>query len=238
MAASSSQRATNQIPSLMAKAAPGAPTARSPKALATEGAAEQRRQKKRAEALLALIARRKLSIVEDFYDIGEALREILDHSLYAALGFASFAALLDAHDVMSDRQARKLIGITRQLTREQALAFGQEKADALIAYAAATPAPDSARFLLEDSATINGVPLAETSANEIKRAAKSVRAEAERARPASPEERALARSRREALRAVKANIARWKLRGVTTELHGDEVVVRLPLKAALKLAKE
>jgi hypothetical protein len=37
-----------------------------------------------------LIARRKQTITEAFYDIGEALREISRKKLYGALGFASF----------------------------------------------------------------------------------------------------------------------------------------------------
>lgn len=42
---------------------------------------------------LALVRRRVTEVVEGFYDIGEALREILDHKLYAAAGHASLEAL-------------------------------------------------------------------------------------------------------------------------------------------------
>jgi hypothetical protein len=44
--------------------------------------------KRRGHALLALIERRKDRITEDFYDIGEALRELLNNKLYVALGYA------------------------------------------------------------------------------------------------------------------------------------------------------
>lgn len=46
--------------------------------------------------LLALVRRRASEVVEGFYDIGEALREILDHKLYAAAGSKSLEALVES----------------------------------------------------------------------------------------------------------------------------------------------
>src|SRR4051812_3414055 len=67
--------------------------------------------RKRAEALLAEITRRLLSIAEDFYDIGQALLELKKKSLFVALGYKSFAEMLGARGVMSITQANKLIRV-------------------------------------------------------------------------------------------------------------------------------
>lgn len=63
--------------------------------------------KRRAEALLAGIARRKVRISEDFYEIGLSLSELLKKKLYFALGHGSFEEMLKAHDVMSWSRAQK-----------------------------------------------------------------------------------------------------------------------------------
>jgi hypothetical protein len=110
------------------------------------------RNKARLAELLALIRRRMMEVVEGFYDIGEALREIVDHKLYGALDHASLGALLKAEGLVSLRQAAKLIAVVRKVPREQALLLGQERAYALVAYTGATPEPDSPAQLLAEGA--------------------------------------------------------------------------------------
>jgi hypothetical protein len=72
----------------------------------------------RAEDLLALIGRRKENIVDAFYDIREALKEILDRKLYLALKQPSFDELIAARSVVGRTQAYKLIAVARELPRD------------------------------------------------------------------------------------------------------------------------
>ena len=136
----------------------------------------------RAEALLSEIARRKGRIAEDFYEIGEALRELSRKKLYAALGHATFAEMLSARNVMSTTQARKLIALVSSVPREKALAAGSEKAALLVDYAKATAEPDTAEWLLDHGRLPDGKKVSDASTREIAEAAKTARAEQGRTR--------------------------------------------------------
>ncbi|MBK6531586.1 MAG: hypothetical protein IPF99_18850 [Deltaproteobacteria bacterium] len=117
--------------------------ARSGLIVATKAAALAANRKKLA-SLEGLIRRRLATVVESFYDVGVALREILEKKLYAVKGHASLADYLTATKLVSLTQAEKLIAIVRRVPREEAMAAGQERAYALIALADATPEPDTA----------------------------------------------------------------------------------------------
>lgn len=133
---------------------------------------------RRAEDLLALIERRKAAIAESFYEIGEALRELLRKKLYAALGYASFDAMLEARGVIGATQARKLIQIVSSVSLRTALELGPEKAFALVRYAAATPEPDTPQTLIEGGAKIGKANAGDASVKEIVEATRRVRAKA------------------------------------------------------------
>jgi hypothetical protein len=131
--------------------------------------------KKRAEALLDLIARRAERIAEDFYEIGKALKELLQKRLYVALGYASFAAMLEARGVLSETQARKLIEVVSRVPLATALKLGPEKAFAMVKYTDATPEPDTPELLLQGGAMIGGKAAAEASKRDIEEATKKLR---------------------------------------------------------------
>ncbi len=139
--------------------------------------------KARAESLLAEIGRRKERIVEDFYEIGVALRELAKKELFRALGFPSFEAMLGARDVMSSTTARRLIQLVSTMSRDEAITYGQEKALALLDYAKATPAVDTPKSLVEGGKLPGGKPVVKASVRELKEAAKQVRASAGKGRP-------------------------------------------------------
>ena len=80
--------------------------------------------RKRLKTLEGLIRRRLATVVESFYDIGEALAEILKKKLYAVGGHPSLEAYLAATKVIGIAQAMKLIAIVREVPREAALAKG------------------------------------------------------------------------------------------------------------------
>ncbi len=120
---------------------------------------------------------RKARIAEDFFEIGEALREILKKKLYVALGYESFAELLTKRQVMSPRTADKLIEIAEAVPRTRAMELGQEKAYALARLAAATPALDSAESLLSEGVKVGGrkKAVAKLSTRDLVKAAQAAR---------------------------------------------------------------
>ncbi|MDB4930233.1 MAG: hypothetical protein JWM10_2717 [Myxococcaceae bacterium] len=143
----------------------------------------------RLGVLTRLIRRRLAAVVESFYDVGEALREIADRKLYAATGHTSFGAWVEGTKLMSSAQAEKLLAIVRNVPREAALSAGQERAYALVLLAAATPAPDSAAELLADG-VVDGQPAAKASVRAIKAAATAARKKA----PTTPAAKAKAKA--------------------------------------------
>ncbi len=167
--------------------------------------------KRRAEALLAGIARRKARIAEDFYEIGLALSELLKKKLYFALGHRSFQEMLAARDVMGTTRAKQLIAIVDNMDRERALALGSEKAYALARYTAATPEPDTPEWLLSQGAKLGGKPIAEASLREIQEATRDVRKKASPRKSASPE----AKAAEDAKRALAAWLGKKKVKGAT-----------------------
>ena len=104
----------------------------------------------RAEALLRRVHGRRADIARAFYDIGSSLRELNDKKLYAALGYATLEAMLEARELMSAQYARRLIEVVRNFDREQARRLGPEKAYALARYAARTKqVDDPAEYIAE-----------------------------------------------------------------------------------------
>ena len=90
------------------------------KKAALKGVKQSAAQKKRLESLLETIERRKARIVEHFYDIGVALKDIREKS-----------------------QAFKLVSIARSVSREKAFEVGSEKAYELVRVTEETPGPDT-----------------------------------------------------------------------------------------------
>ncbi len=195
------------------------------KALAAKQAAQ------RLDELVALIRRRMTEIVEAFYDIGEALREIVDKKLYGVGGDGSLKEFLEKRGLMSLAQANRLIAIVRKVPRAQALTLGQTKAYALVSYTAATPEPDSPKGLLEADATVGDKPVSKASARDIDRAAEAARAK----RPKTPAAKAKQKETaalEKGLRAVllAAGIARPEVK------VGDEWVTVTLTRAAAERA--
>ncbi len=135
----------------------------------------------RAEALLASIERRKARITEDFYGLGEELRELRDKKLYQKVyGFTSFDQFLEERAVYSPAQARKLIAITRGMSKKRALSLGVEKAYAAVALANATPEPDSADEIFDEGHKVAGKRPRDASVADFEAAAKGARKKAKK----------------------------------------------------------
>lgn len=190
--------------------------------------------KRDAESLLELIARRKARISEDFYEIGKALRDLLKKKLYLALHFKSFKEMLQKRDVMSVTAAKKLIAIVSSVPVEKALALGVEKAYALARYTAATPELDTPALLLDSNAEVGGKKVTEASVRDLTRATQGVHAKT-KPRKASPEEAAATK----AARALTAWLRTHKITGATATAKRSgktyRLLIDLPLSASATL---
>lgn len=194
-------------------------------------------QKKRLEALLETIVRRKARIVEDFYDIGVALKEILDKKLYLQGGHASFGDLIDERKVMGKSQAFKLVAIARSVSREKAIEVGSEKAYELVRLTEETAEPDTVEDVL--SSGVRGpkdkrrVDVTKLSSRDIAKK----RQEIAKAK-SKPSDDELAAVR--AVRAAQADLRKSGLKAsVVTKREGGEwiAVVSLPLDRLASLVK-
>lgn len=195
-----------------AKAKRGTKARRSGLIVATKAAALEA-HRKQLGALQRLIRRRLATVAESFYDIGVALREILNRKLYGAAGHTSLAAYLEATKLISVTHAEKLIAIVRSVPREEALAVGQERASAMLALAAATPEPDSASELIAHG-TVGGEPAKTASVRAIRAAAKAQAAK----RPKTPAQAAKVK----ADAAVDKGLRRW-LKQAGVKVQGVQV---------------
>lgn len=191
--------------------------------------------KKRAQLLLDLIARRAVRMTEDFYEVGKALKELSDRKLHVALGFASFEAMLDAHGVIGITQARKLIEVVSRVPLSTALELGLEKAFALTRYADATPEPDTPE-LLATGGTIGGEPIAKVGRRAIEE-------ETKRLRQKAAEKKGLVDpARKEAEKVAKRGLSWLKARGAKKGAvearrtkQGHLIAITLPVAEASKL---
>jgi len=217
---SSDSKRTRSATSSSARAKP-----RSATRSAARSAASRRA---RANALLALVERRKPRIVDEFHEIGAALRELLEDRLHEALGHANFAELLEARAVMSLSSAKKLIAIAEHLSRDAAVQLGRERAYALVAYAAATPDAASAATIAARDGAIAGKRLSTSSKRDIEAATRSARG---RGRASTPAEKA----RRAALLGVKRLVRSWDVGAVEVALRGPRIVVSLTVEQAARL---
>ncbi len=202
-------------------------------ALSADAKKQLATNKRRATSMLALIERRKTRITEDFYDIGEALKEILDAKLYLSIGFESFDQMLEARKVMAHTQAFKLIRLVEGIPRDEALRLGQEKAYALVTYTAATPEDDVPAALVRRNAQIDGKPVSAMSMRELRAAATSARAATKR--PETPAAKAKAKADQAVVKTAKALLKRVGVSKPDIQVKKDMVVVTIPRTVLEKL---
>lgn len=191
--------------------------------------------RERAESLLAEIKRRVQRISEDFYDIGIALRELLKKKLHLALGYTSFGAMLKAHELLGETQARKLIKLVESVPRSQAMDYGPEKTAAVIDYAKATPELDTAKLLMEGGKLPSGKAVADASVREVKAASHAVRKATGAAKPKSEAESAADREARATQAWVRSLGARKAIAKAVKRGGELWLQIELPLSQAARL---
>lgn len=185
------------------------------------------RNTRRLAELVALIRRRMGTVVEGFYDIGEALREILEKKLYGVGGHAGLESFLQAEGLLSYRQATKLIALVRKVPRAQALALGQEKAYALVAYTEATPEADSPEGLVVADAKVGAKPVSKSSVREIEAATRTVRGAERAKRPPTKAERARAKAEAALVKTLRGALREIGIGRAEITVRGDRVRVEL-----------
>lgn len=191
----------------------------------------------RLSQLLSLIKRRMIAIVEGFYDIGEALCEIVDNSLYKVNGHPNLGAFLKAEGLFSIRQATKLIAVVRNVPREQALELGFERSYALVSYTDATPEADSPAQLLREDAKVDGKPVKQASVRDMTKAARGVRdkAKATTKKSAAAREKAKADTALEG--ALRKGLQAAGLGRAKIEVGASEVRFTIARSAALRFTR-
>lgn len=137
--------------------------------------------------------------------------------------------MLTARRVMSSAQVFKLIKLVASVPREEALAMGQEKAFALVRYAAATPVIDTPKTLMESGTLPDGKPVADASVRDLQQAIHRVR---NKPRPRSPE---AAEAQREAAQ-IQATLRRAGAKSAVVTARKSKgtfwIRVDVPLRAA------
>lgn len=171
--------------------------------------------RQRALELLAHIRRNTAAITDAFFEIGEALAEIHNNQLYVALGYRSFAALLEDEQILGKTQASKLIAVATLLPRETAVRLGPEKSYLLIRYARETQAP--LKQLVRANAEIEGTPLQEMTIQRFRELTQ--KRPQERTRIRRDDEQAASRAQRE--------LRRRGMASASVKAAGERFVVSL-----------
>lgn len=187
----------------------------------------------RARELIELIARRMQRITEDFFDMGQALRELHEKRLFVALGFKTLAELLETHGLMSRSKAFELIHIVKTVPRKEALALGADKAYALARLTAATKELDTVAEIANAGVVVRGRkrPVSELSVEDIERRAREERGKHGKV---DPEERDAKRAAREVQAALRKKGARSAK--VEVERHRGVWVFAITLAVAERSA--
>ncbi len=196
-----------------------------------------RAKKKRLVELVALIRRRMDEVVEAFYDIGEALREILKRKLFDTDGHTSFEEFLKAQKLMSRSTAFKLIKVVDGLSRTNALKLGKEKAFALVAYTDATAARDTAAELTENNELVGTKRVKEAATRDIAKATKKLK-DATRKAKRTPEQRKHDKRISELTQQLREGLRTLGLTRLHYDVSGEHVTVRITVEQLEAMAKK
>ncbi len=122
-----------------------------------------------ADALVARVEALKLGVAQSFHEMGRCLGEILERKLHLSLGYTSFEEMLAARGLMSPMQASKLIEVSRQFSKRDAVRLGPEKAYALVRHVARTKQKDDPAEYLVEGFPVGGRrrPIDEVTVREI-----------------------------------------------------------------------
>lgn len=195
-----------------------------------EGRTRKSQDVRDAEALLEQAIALQGSIARGFWDLGRVLAELASRKLHVALGYGRFEDLVTARLGMSKSVAFRLIAVAGRLPKHAAVKLGQERAHALVVYAAASGEDvDPVALARSDAPIVGDRPLSQTPVREILAA-----------RPPRP--KPLARRASEAadkklVREVKRRLFSLGLRGVEVVAIDDRIRVALTRSQAERFGR-
>lgn len=191
----------------------------------------------RAEKILERIAALKARIADDFFEIGEMLRELDRKKAYAHFGCENIGDLVEARELMSRAFAYRLIAIVEEVPRDIAVQLGSEKAHALTVYLRSTAAIDNARGIVARGVPFEGKRklLADISARELLDLAQNARAANPATRGPREEKREVAEAKaKDAAMKLRKRVAKGKL-AVVHHADGWWIKIEVPLDQIDKL---
>lgn len=198
--------------------------------LLADGRAAKRAAVEDAEALLAHARSLQAAGADAFWELGGFLGELAKRRIHILLGFARFEQLVAARLGMSKSLAWRLIAVASRLPRDEAMRLGQERAHALLSYAAASRgAVDPVEVARLDLPIVGDRPISETPVREIL-AARPRRPKLVAGRTTDDGDTALAA-------AVKRRAAALGLRVNDVEVRGGSVVLTLSRARAQRFAE-
>lgn len=194
----------------------------------------QKAKREKATALIALIARRKSEILENFYDIGEALLELKEKRLFLALNHSSFEDMLKERTTIGHAQAYELMKLVQMVPRKIAMEMGSAKSAALTEWVAVTETKETVAELVKSNAVIGGKPVKKASSRDIANAVKEQRA-AQAKGSKDPKVRARAKKLLGYVHTVKAMLAKVGVPDAKIEHNSETITIRLTIDQAKKV---
>ncbi|MBL8788822.1 MAG: hypothetical protein JNJ59_28260 [Deltaproteobacteria bacterium] len=186
---------------------------------------------KEAEALLAQARTLQAAITSSFWDLGRVLGVLAERKLHLALGFSRFDQLVEARLGLSKTLAWRLITVAGRLPKKEAMKLGQERAHALVAFAAASNGEiDPVEVARLDQPLVGDRPLSETPVREILAARPR--------RPTPLAQRADKAIDKKLAAAVKRRATALGLRVAEVEVRSDRVLIALTRSQAERLARD
>jgi hypothetical protein len=130
------------------------------------------RKKARLEELVAAIEVKKAVILEAFYDVGTYFKEIRDENLWAAEGAQSFDDFLARHRY-GRTKVFEMISTVENVGSREAILLGKARSSELAKHMtllAAENPKQRVRAMVKGNEAINGKPLLQSSARDLRRA--------------------------------------------------------------------
>lgn len=193
----------------------------------------------RAEALRLTkqISAQIVDIARAFWDVGRALEDVRRHKLYAALGYDTFRAYVDAELSVAATQAYAMIRVVQTFTREDAAKVESlDRAVALITYGRAVDKEPGE--LVRTEALVAGKPAHTAPIRDILNASRAQRDQVAKKKARNPA--ALARRRADDRLAAKLRAFHREhaLGRAVITVSAGEVVVRFSRDAIARRLRD
>lgn len=184
-----------------------------------------------AQALIAEARALQGAIASGFWDLGRVLGELASKKLHVTLGFDRFEVMVVELLGISKTLAWRLVAVAGKLPKNEAMKLGQERAHALVSYAAATKGEiDPVEVARYDRPLVGDRPISQTPVREI------LAARPRRPKPLA--QRAIAANDKRLAAALRRQTTAMGLRGAEIEVRDDHVTITITRRRAEKIIGE